>query len=70
MDWFVGYGADDEQRIAIAALTVNKEYWTIKSAELAKMLFHRSFETAQAEPEIKKAPAKRKRTASGRSRDD
>lgn len=46
VDWFVGYATDNDRRIAIAALTVNKEFWTVKSAELAKMLFRRSFEAA------------------------
>lgn len=43
VDWFVGYASDEGRRISIAALTVNKEYWTIKSAELAKMLIRESF---------------------------
>lgn len=44
VDWFVGYASDEGRRISIAALTVNKEYWTIKSSELAKMLIRESFE--------------------------
>ncbi len=43
VDWFVGYASDDDRKVAIAALTVNKQFWTVKSAELAKLLIHRSF---------------------------
>lgn len=44
VDWFVGYASDEGRRISIAALTVNKQYWTIKSSELAKMLIRESFQ--------------------------
>lgn len=46
VDWFIGYATDADRKISIAALTVNKQYWTVKSAELAKMLFRRSFDAA------------------------
>ena len=44
VDWFVGYaigGADD--RLAIAAITVNVKQWTVKSSHLAQSLVHRHF---------------------------
>jgi|GEM_PF-535505 len=44
VDWFVGYaigGPDD--KLAIGAITVNKEYWTVKSSFLAQSLFKRHF---------------------------
>jgi len=44
VDWFVGYATDDIRRVSIAALTVNKEFWTVKSSHLANVLFRRSFE--------------------------
>ena len=44
VDWFVGYATDDEQKIAIAALTVNKEYWTVKSSHLGQTMFRKYFE--------------------------
>ena len=44
VDWFVGYaiGADDD-KLAIGAITVNKEYWTVKSSFLAQSLFKKHF---------------------------
>lgn len=35
-DWFVGYGTSGEQRLAIAALVISKEYWKVKSSYLAR----------------------------------
>ncbi len=35
-DWFVGYADNGPDRIAIAALTVHKEYWRVKSSYLAR----------------------------------
>jgi penicillin-binding protein A len=49
VDWFVGYATDDEQRIAIATLTVNKKFWTVKSSHLANVLFRKSFQIQQPE---------------------
>jgi cell division protein FtsI/penicillin-binding protein 2 len=43
VDWFVGYATDDRQKIAIAALTVNVNYWTVKAAYLAQSLFRAHF---------------------------
>lgn len=53
VDWFVGYATDDVRSVSIAALTVNKEFWTVKSSHLANVLFRRSFEDR-----ISAAPAK------------
>lgn len=36
-DWFVGYARFGDQRIAVAALTVNEEKWRVKSSNLAQM---------------------------------
>jgi cell division protein FtsI/penicillin-binding protein 2 len=43
VDWFVGYAIKDDRRLAIAAITVNKEYWTVKAAFLAQEIFKRYF---------------------------
>jgi peptidoglycan glycosyltransferase len=34
-DWFVGYARYKDQRIAVAALTVNEKKWRVKSSQLA-----------------------------------
>ena len=39
VDWFVGYAIYGNRKIAIAAVTVNKEKWQVKSAHLAQSLF-------------------------------
>lgn len=38
-DWFVGYARFRDQRIAVAALTVNEKKWTVKSSMLANLFF-------------------------------
>jgi cell division protein FtsI/penicillin-binding protein 2 len=43
VDWFVGYAMNDDQKIAIGALTVNVDYWTVKSSYLAQTLFRSHF---------------------------
>lgn len=43
VDWFVGYAIHGDQKIAISAITVNKKYWTVKSAYLAQSLFKNHF---------------------------
>lgn len=35
-DWFVGYANDGMRKIAVAALTVNERFWTVKSSYLAR----------------------------------
>ena len=53
VDWFVGYAIGPNDKIAIAALTVNKKKWVVKSAYLAQYLFQSYFQ-----PEIKAGKAK------------
>lgn len=43
VDWFVGYAMNEKQKVAIAALTVNVQFWTVKSAYLAQTLFKTHF---------------------------
>lgn len=44
VDWFVGYAiGGPEDKLAIGAITVNKEYWTVKSSFLAQSLFKKHF---------------------------
>lgn len=43
VDWFVGYGIRGNEKISIAAITVNKQYWTVKAAYLAQTLFKQHF---------------------------
>lgn len=38
-DWFVGFAQTGSRRIAVAALTVHKEYWRVKSSYLARRAF-------------------------------
>jgi cell division protein FtsI/penicillin-binding protein 2 len=42
-DWFVGYGMLGDQRVSVAAVTVNKQYWTVKSSHLAQHMLQRHF---------------------------
>ena len=35
-DWFVGYAASGDKKIGFASLTINKEYWTVKSSYVAR----------------------------------
>jgi cell division protein FtsI/penicillin-binding protein 2 len=46
-DWFVGYGRLGPRMIAIAAVTVNKSQWRVKSSYLAQKIIREYFE-AQA----------------------
>ncbi|HPI39371.1 MAG TPA: penicillin-binding transpeptidase domain-containing protein [Pseudobdellovibrionaceae bacterium] len=43
VDWFIGYAYDQDQKIALAALTINKEFWTVKSSFLGKSLIKSHF---------------------------
>jgi peptidoglycan glycosyltransferase len=38
-DWFIGYARFNDQRIAVAALTVNEKKWRVKSSVLANIFF-------------------------------
>ncbi len=42
-DWFVGYVGDGDQRIALAALTINEETWKIKSSNIARTFIESYF---------------------------
>jgi cell division protein FtsI/penicillin-binding protein 2 len=44
VDWFIGYGKNPEgDKIAIAAITVNKKKWTVKSSYLARQMIEVRF---------------------------
>lgn len=43
VDWFVGYALDGDRKIAVAAITVNKKFWTVKSAHLGQSMFRKYF---------------------------
>lgn len=43
VDWFVGYAIGEKSRLAVAAITVNKEKWTVKSTYLAQSVFRKHF---------------------------
>ncbi|MGZ3768199.1 MAG: penicillin-binding transpeptidase domain-containing protein [Bdellovibrio sp.] len=43
VDWFVGFALDEERKIAVAAITVNKKFWTVKSAHLGQSMFRKYF---------------------------
>ena len=42
-DWFVGYAALGEKKIGYASLTINREYWTVKSAYVARKFIETAF---------------------------
>lgn len=42
-DWFVGYVGDGEQKIALAALTINEETWKVKSSVVARTFMESYF---------------------------
>ncbi len=45
VDWFVGYATDEANRkLAVAAITVNKKYWTVKSSYIGQYMFRTYFE--------------------------
>jgi cell division protein FtsI/penicillin-binding protein 2 len=43
VDWFVGYAISEKSRLAVAAITVNKEKWTVKATYLAQSVFRKHF---------------------------
>jgi len=63
VDWFVGYGKNPEgDRIAIAAITVNKKQWTVKSSYLARQMIEVHFKDQLKKPNLAdRSPAKKKR---------
>lgn len=45
VDWFIGYATDDEdKKLAVAAITVNKKFWTVKSSYIGQFMFRSYFE--------------------------
>ena len=50
-DWFIGYASDGEDKIAIAAITVNIRTWTVKSSALSEMMFRKYFKDKLDEKE-------------------
>lgn len=43
VDWFVGYAFDEDRKIAVAAITVNRKFWTVKSGHLGQSMFRKYF---------------------------
>jgi len=63
VDWFVGYGKNPEgDKIAIAALTVNKKKWTVKSSYLARQMIEVHFKDRLSRHKVAhRSPAKKNR---------
>lgn len=53
-DWFIGYATDGDNKVAIAAITVNIQKWTVKSSALGEMMFRKHFKSVLEEKEISK----------------
>ena len=54
VDWFVGYAiGGPEDRLALAAITVNVQKWTVKSSFLAQSLFQKHFKDQFSERNAK-----------------
>lgn len=62
-DWFVGYASDGDDRIAIAAITVNVEKWTVKSSALGEMMFRKYYNAKKEEKLAAAAESKKFSTA-------
>jgi cell division protein FtsI/penicillin-binding protein 2 len=43
VDWFIGYAFDEDRKISVAAITVNKKFWTVKSGHLGQSMFRKYF---------------------------
>jgi peptidoglycan glycosyltransferase len=52
VDWFVGYARYHDQRIAVAALTVNEKKWKVKSSMLANLFFQKYFKDLKRDEKI------------------
>ncbi len=63
VDWFVGYASDENHKIAIAALTINKKFWTVKSSYLGQTLFRSYFNKLNGHDDLERVPASRRRHA-------
>ncbi len=56
-DWFIGYARAGNRKIAVAAITVHKDYWTVRSAYLARKFLELQMQyrdTKQARTKINK----------------
>jgi beta-lactamase class D len=42
-DWFVGFASHGDQRIAVAALTIHRKLWRVKSSYLARKAIENYF---------------------------
>jgi len=42
-DWFVGFAKSPDRAISFSVLTINKEYWQVKSAYLARKIIEKYF---------------------------
>lgn len=49
VDWFIGYAMDSDDKIAVAAVTVSKKYWTVKSGHLGQSMFRKFFSSRPIE---------------------
>lgn len=47
-DWFVGFADDGSQKIAVASLTIHKQYWKVKSSVLARTAIENYFKNKDA----------------------
>ena len=54
VDWFVGYAFDDSHRISVAALTVNKKFWTVKSSYLGQTMIRNFYQPSIREKILEK----------------
>ena len=43
VDWFIGYALDQDEKISVAAITVNKKFWTVKSSFLGQSMIKKYF---------------------------
>lgn len=48
-DWFIGYADNGKHKMAIAALTVHKHYWKVKSSYLARRAIEEYFSESLSE---------------------
>lgn len=59
-DWFVGYASDGDTKVAIAAITVNIQKWTVKSSALGEMMFRKHFKSVLEEKAVSKIALNKK----------
>jgi penicillin-binding protein A len=62
VDWFIGYGKNPEgDKIAIAAVTVNKEKWVVKSSYLARQMIEFRYQDRIAKSKLTQKGLKAKK---------